>query len=76
MADATTPPYPTTIQHLATAVYPSFAMLAGMQLDVFTPLKDGSRTAAQLGLQALLKVNLRLATTGYLSNGYNGPNPA
>jgi Helix-turn-helix domain len=26
-----------------------------------------------LGLQALLKVNLRLATTNYLSNGYNGP---
>jgi SAM-dependent methyltransferase len=48
MADATTPPHPTTIQHLATAVYPSFAMLAGMQLDVFTPLKDGARTAAQL----------------------------
>ena len=26
-----------------------------------------------LGLQALLKVNLRLATMDYLSNGYNGP---
>jgi hypothetical protein len=32
---------PTTIQKLAAAVYPSFAMLAGMQRDVFTPLKDG-----------------------------------
>jgi hypothetical protein len=32
------PPQPTTIQKLATAVYPSFAMLAGMQLDLFTPL--------------------------------------
>ena len=39
---------PTTIQKLATAVYPSFAMLAGMQLDVFTPLKDGPMTAEQL----------------------------
>jgi SAM-dependent methyltransferase len=39
---------PTTIQQLASAVYPSFAMLAGMQLDVFTPLKDGPLTAAQL----------------------------
>jgi hypothetical protein len=25
-----------------------------------------------LGLQALLKVNIRLATTDYLSNGYDG----
>jgi len=25
-----------------------------------------------LGLQALLKVNLRLATTDYVSNGYDG----
>jgi ubiquinone/menaquinone biosynthesis C-methylase UbiE len=41
-------PQPTTIQKLATAVYPSFAMLAGMQLDVFTPLKDGPMTAEQL----------------------------
>src|SRR6266849_4164217 len=41
-------PQPTTIQKLATAVYPSFAMLAGMQLDVFTPLKDGPLTAGQL----------------------------
>ncbi|WP_179137496.1 methyltransferase [Candidatus Entotheonella palauensis] len=41
-------PQPTTIQKLTTAVYPSFAMLAGMQLDVFTPLKDGPMTAAQL----------------------------
>ena len=42
------PPQPKTIQKLATAVYPSFAMLAGMQLDLFTPLKDGSMTAEQL----------------------------
>src|SRR2546422_103981 len=41
-------PQPTTIQQLASAVYPSFAMLAGMQLDVFTPLRDGPLTAAQL----------------------------
>src|SRR5262249_11533659 len=42
------PPQPTTIQTLATTVYPAFAMLAGMQLDVFTPLKDGPLTTAQL----------------------------
>ena len=48
MAADTSTVQPTTIQHLASAVYPSFAMLAGMQLDVFTPLKDGPLTAAQL----------------------------
>jgi len=48
MAAVTSTLQPTTIQHLASAVYPSFAMLAGMQLDVFTPLKDGPLTAAQL----------------------------
>ena len=48
MAADTSPPQPTTIQKLSTAVYPSFAMLAGMQLDLFTPLKDGPMTAEQL----------------------------
>ena len=32
---------PATIARLGAAIYPSLAMLAGMQLDVFTPLKDG-----------------------------------
>ncbi len=48
MAEDASTPQPTTIQKLSTAVYPSFAMLAGMQLDVFTPLKDGPMTAEQL----------------------------
>ena len=39
---------PETIEKLASAVYPSFAMMAGMQLDLFTPLKDGPLTADQL----------------------------
>jgi SAM-dependent methyltransferase len=39
---------PKTIETLATAVYPSFAMMAGMQLDVFTPLKDGPLNAGQM----------------------------
>ena len=39
-----TPPEPKTIQRLLD-VFPSFALLAGMQLDVFTPLKDGPMTA-------------------------------
>jgi hypothetical protein len=31
-----------------------------------------AKHATIMGLQALLKVNLRLATTDYLSNGYDG----
>ena len=45
---ATPPPRPDTIDRLGTAVYPSFAMLAGMQLDLFTPLKEGPMTAEQI----------------------------
>jgi SAM-dependent methyltransferase len=55
MAADTASLQPTTIQQLATTVYPSFALLAGMQLDVFTPLKDGPLTAAQVA--AVLGVN-------------------
>jgi ubiquinone/menaquinone biosynthesis C-methylase UbiE len=36
------------IKKLATTVYPSFAMLTGMQLDVFTPLKNGPMSAEQI----------------------------
>ena len=43
---------PKTIEILADAVYPSFAMLAGMELDVFTPLKDGPLTADQIARAA------------------------
>ncbi len=35
------PPQPTTIEKLELAVWPSFAMLAGIQLDLFTQLKNG-----------------------------------
>jgi SAM-dependent methyltransferase len=38
---AAPPPQPETIARLFDAVYPSFAMLAGMQLDLFTQLADG-----------------------------------
>jgi SAM-dependent methyltransferase len=41
-------PRPETIEKLAHGVYPAFAMLAGIQLDLFTPLKDGPMHAAQL----------------------------
>jgi len=32
---------PETIGALADAVFPAMAMLAGMKLDLFTPLKNG-----------------------------------
>jgi hypothetical protein len=43
---------PKTIETLADAVYPSFAMLAGMELDLFTPLKDGPLTADEIAQAA------------------------
>jgi SAM-dependent methyltransferase len=39
---------PETIERLASAVYPSMAMMAGIQLDVFTSLKDGPLNAGQI----------------------------
>jgi 2-hydroxy-4-(methylsulfanyl)butanoate S-methyltransferase len=39
---------PETINKLRFAVDAGFAMLAGMQLDLFTPLKSGPMTAEQL----------------------------
>ena len=41
-------PRPDTIWRLRTALYPSFALLAGIQLDVFSPLGDGPRTVEQV----------------------------
>jgi ubiquinone/menaquinone biosynthesis C-methylase UbiE len=43
-----TPSQPETISKLLDAVYPSFALLAGMELDLFTPLRDGPLTAEEL----------------------------
>ena len=43
---------PKTIEDLADAVYPSFAMLAGMELDLFTPLKEGPLTAEDIARAA------------------------
>lgn len=40
---------PDTINKLRFAADGAFAMLAGMQLDVFTPLADGPKTADQIG---------------------------
>lgn len=36
------------IEEIATAVYTPFALLAGMQLDLFTSLKDGSMSTDQI----------------------------
>jgi hypothetical protein len=64
---------PATIMRNAYAVYPSFAMLAGMQLDVFTPLEDGPMSAATLaqalGVQAsrLSPLLYALVTAGLLA---------
>jgi predicted O-methyltransferase YrrM len=41
-------PRPTTIEELEGAVWPSFAMLAGIQLNLFTCLKDGPMDIAQI----------------------------
>ena len=43
----TSPPEPKTIQKLVD-VYPSFALLAGMQLDLFTPLEAGPMPPEQI----------------------------
>lgn len=42
------PPRPDTIWRLRTALYPSIALLAGIQLDLFTPLSDGPGTVEQV----------------------------
>jgi hypothetical protein len=39
------------IPRLTGAVYPAFALLAGMQLDLFTPLKDGPMRAEQIAAE-------------------------
>ena len=49
MCPPTTPALgPETINRHEAAIYPAMAMLAGMQLDVFTPLKDGPLTGAEI----------------------------
>lgn len=41
-------PRPDTINSLAAGVYPALAMLAGMQLDIFTPLSERAHDASSL----------------------------
>ena len=44
----TQPPTPETIERLGAAVLRSFAMRAGMELDLFTPLTEGPMNVVEL----------------------------
>ena len=65
-------PKPETINRLVAGVYPALAMLAGMQLELFTPLGDGAKSvddlAAALGVDAarLRPLLYALVSTGLL----------
>ena len=72
---------PTTIVKIGFAAYPAFAMVAGMQLDLFTPLGNGPMTAEQLAeslgvkaakliqlLYALVTVKLLTVEDGLFAN--------
>ena len=48
MADQTSTVRPETINSLRDSVDSALAMLAGMELDVFTPMKDGAMTLEQI----------------------------
>lgn len=74
-------PKPVHIGKYFEAIYPSYAMLAGMQLDLFSALSDGSRTAEQIAetlgvsaakltplLYALVTANLLTVTNGHFAN--------
>ncbi len=78
---STTAIRPETIDSLADAVFPAMAMLAGMKLDLFTPLKNGPLTTEeiadqlrvpprQLGplLYALVEANLLVVEDDRFSN--------
>jgi hypothetical protein len=45
-------PRPNVINRLRFAADSAFAMMAGMQLDLFTPLKDGPMTAQEIARAA------------------------
>jgi ubiquinone/menaquinone biosynthesis C-methylase UbiE len=67
------PPGPETISKHLDAVYPAFALLAGMELDLWTPLKEGPHTAEQLAaaldvrFEKLRPLLYALVATGLLS---------
>lgn len=49
---------PDTINRLVNSVYPGLALLAGMQLDVFTPLAGGPKDAATLAGEMAVRPDL------------------
>ena len=69
----TQPVRPEIIERLGLAVLPSYAMVAGMKLDLFTPLGDGPRNAEQIagaigvGAAKLTPLLYALVTTGLLT---------
>ena len=69
----TQPVRPEIIERLGLAVLPSYAMVAGMKLDLFTPLGDGPRNAEQIasaigvGAAKLKPLLYALVTTGLLT---------
>lgn len=75
---STTPDGPDTIARLQAGVAPALAMLAGMQLEIFTHLKDGPSTpaelAARLGVatERLSRLLHALAVSGLLEKRPNG----
>jgi SAM-dependent methyltransferase len=79
MADST--PSPENIDKLEYAVWPSYAMLAGIQLDLFSTLKDGPMSVEQIAhglgartdklrplLYALVAIGLLKVEGGLISN--------
>ena len=68
------PPRPETIERLGNGVFQFAAMLAGMKLDVFTPLGDGPRTADEVaeaigvGTTKLRPLLYALVVAGLLTN--------
>jgi SAM-dependent methyltransferase len=76
---------PDTINRHQAAIFPAMAMLAGMQLDLFTALKDGRLTAEELAaalgvkprrllalLYALVAADLLLVEDGRFANTAEG----
>jgi DNA-binding IscR family transcriptional regulator len=61
---------PETIDKLRYAVDAAFAMVAGMQLDVFTPLKDGAETVEEIAQTiGVSPARLRLLLYGLVAAG-------
>ncbi|MCZ6843817.1 MAG: 16S rRNA methyltransferase, partial [SAR324 cluster bacterium] len=81
MAASNEPLKPATINRLRSQVAPAMAMLAGMQLELFTPLQNGPMSAGELAaaldldpvklpplLYALVSVELLTVENGRFAN--------